>query len=317
MNKTTAQFINDAVEIHGNKYDYSLVNYKNNEECVEILCPEHGKFIQSPSSHLSGRGCHQCGKIRRVLKRTNNKEHFVIQSRKKHGDKYDYSQSVYVNSKVKVKIICPEHGEFYRSPNSHMRGSNCTKCAIASRAAKRRMTLSAFVEKSKKVHGNKYDYSDVTYTNNNTGVKIKCIKHNHIFIQTPNSHLSGRGCPICAKIAPTSKGEIDFLNHINIPIENRQFPIMNLNYIVDGIDTVSNTIYEYLGDYWHGNPKIFDHKKIAGHRNGKTFGQVFKSTFARFHTLKKSGYTVKYIWETDWLNWSKYKNGPLPIKEYN
>ena len=125
---TTKEFIEKAKEIHGDKYDYSKVEYIDSKTKVCIICPEHGEFWQNPNSHLSGRGCSNCvsKKLHDVFSKTT--EEFIEKAREIHGDKYDYSKVEYVNAKTKVCIICPEHGEFWQTPDSHLRGSGCIHC---------------------------------------------------------------------------------------------------------------------------------------------------------------------------------------------
>jgi hypothetical protein len=119
---TNLSFIQKSIEKHGNKYDYSLVNYINNRTKVRIICPLHGEFEQNPYDHSTGIGCLKCsGKF----KFTN--EIFIKKSIEKHGNKYDYSLVEYINSVKKVKILCPIHGEFNQSPNCHMGGKGCKK----------------------------------------------------------------------------------------------------------------------------------------------------------------------------------------------
>ena len=121
-------FINKSRAIHGNKYDYSKVKYINAKTKVCIICPKHGEFWQKPFSHLQGQGCPVCGKERRDLLNTSNTNEFINKAKEIHKDKYDYSKVEYVNNKIKVCIICPEHGEFFQSPDNHLRGQGCPKC---------------------------------------------------------------------------------------------------------------------------------------------------------------------------------------------
>ena len=126
--KTTEQFIIDAKNIHGDKFDYSLVEYIKSSIKVKIICPIHGEFEQSPNAHLSGRGCPKCfGDNQRILKQSNTEE-FPTKANKIHGDKYDYSLVEYKNARTKVKIVCPEHGVFEQKPNSHLSGNGCPLC---------------------------------------------------------------------------------------------------------------------------------------------------------------------------------------------
>ena len=127
---TTEQFILRAREIHGWKYDYSKVDFKTTNDKVCIICPKHGEFWQTPLVHIynHGCGCKECRKENLHEKFKFNKEQFIEKARKVHGDKYDYSKIEYINSHTKVCIICPEHGEFWQMPYSHLNGKGCFIC---------------------------------------------------------------------------------------------------------------------------------------------------------------------------------------------
>lgn len=128
----TQEFIARAREIHGDKYDYSKVEYVNSQTKVCIICPEHGEFWQTPSKHLYNRGCPECGKIRTHLAQFSNTQEFIEKAKQVHGDKYDYSKVNYINAIFeKVCIICPEHGEFWQTPCNHLHGDRCPKCKIS------------------------------------------------------------------------------------------------------------------------------------------------------------------------------------------
>ena len=198
--KTTKEFIENAKLIHGDKYDYSLVNYVNSKTKVKIICPIHGEFEQIPNNHLKGAKCFKC-KIDKLT--TLNKisvDEFIDKAKLIHGDKYDYSLVEYVTTYTKVKIICPIHGEFEQSPNSHLRGSNCHECAKITGSSKlsknKLMSLDTFINKAITIHGEKYDYSESEYIHSNKKIKIICPIHGG-FEQTPAIHLRGSGCNIC------------------------------------------------------------------------------------------------------------------------
>ena len=112
------KWLDEFNKIHNNKYDYSLVEYKNTHSKIKIICPVHGIFEQYFQSHFDS-GCNKCKR----------QENFINNSKKKHGDKYDYSLVDYVDKYTKVKIICPEHGEFIQTPLHHIRGCGCKLCA--------------------------------------------------------------------------------------------------------------------------------------------------------------------------------------------
>ena len=190
---TTEKFILKARKIHGDKYDYSKVEYVDSTTPVCIICPEHGEFWQTPVSHLQNRGCNKCSKL------MFDKESFVTKARKIHGDKYDYSKVEYVDSTTPVCIICPEHGEFWQTPSNHTNKNKPEGCCVCGRnkaKEKSKLQLSEFINKSNKIHNNKYNYSNVKYKNYHTHVCIICPKHGE-FWQTPSHHLNNEGCPMC------------------------------------------------------------------------------------------------------------------------
>lgn len=121
------EFIHKAKEIHGDEYDYSKVEYGNSTTKVEIICREHGSFLQSPRAHSFGQGCPNCFSTKK-LTTTQFKEKAI----NIHGNKYDYSKIQYITKNYKVEIICPEHGSFFQIAGDHIYNSaGCRKCANA------------------------------------------------------------------------------------------------------------------------------------------------------------------------------------------
>ena len=201
------EFIQKAKEIHGDKYDYSKTQYINMMTKVIIICPIHGEFLQFPNHHIRKHGCPKCANN---IKYTT--EQFIQKAKEIHGDKYDYSLVNYSNNKDKVCIICPLHGKFYMSPNSHISAKQgCRECRKENLHNKYAFTTEQFIQKAKEIHGDKYDYSLVNYYNYMTPVKIICKKHGQ-FLQQPLSHLNNRGCPKCR----CSKIENDIEKLLNI-----------------------------------------------------------------------------------------------------
>lgn len=257
IRKNNETFVENAKKIHGDKYDYTKVEYVSAKTKVCILCPVHGEFWQKPLNHLNGCGCPKCGNETRRLgsKKTkttedfineciekfgdrydfsktiyngshNNitvfdrlknceiittpttflsrnystkikvsKENFINKAKEKFGDKYDYNETEYINSKTKIRYVCPKHGEIEQLPLNHLR-YGCRYCSKEINSLKRCLTLNEFIEKAKAVHGDKYDYSEVNYINSSTKVCIICPEHGE-FWQMPSKHLSGHGCPKC------------------------------------------------------------------------------------------------------------------------
>lgn len=293
MKKLSAEdFFKKCKLIHGDRYDYSESNYTTTHTKIDIICRIHGKFSQAPSSHLLKRGCPKCGGSF-----NHNTEEFILRSKKVHGNKYDYSKCQYVNKITKVTITCPIHGEFEQPPNVHTTMQHgCPKC----NSSWIPMSKETFIEKSKLIHGNKYDYSKVLYSKSKENVEIICPKHGS-FWQKPNYHLLAQGCPMCCN--NISKAESSFLEYVGVKDRNKRIDEWPTKP-VDGIDIPNKTIYEFLGDFWHGNPEKYNSLDI-NKKNKKTFGDLYSSTIKTLDKLKSFGYIVKYIWENDWKKFQK------------
>ena len=191
---TKETFIEKARKVHGDKYDYSMVEYSGSQEKVSVICPKHGVFSVKPYLHIQGQGCPGCWEERRKFNRLKTTEGFVKKANEIHEGKYDYSKVEYANSSTKVCIICPEHGEFWQTPDSHLGGSGCPKCGMEKNHVL--MSNDEFIEKARKVHGDKYDYSNVEYDGPFNDVRIICPKHGE-FLQKAYLHLDGCGCQKC------------------------------------------------------------------------------------------------------------------------
>jgi len=123
------EFIKKAMKKHGNKYNYSKVNYINSLTKVCIICPIHGEFWQRPDMHLSRNGCKLCSIGDRTKKLSLTTDDFIKKAINVHGNRYDYSKVSYTKTEEKVKIICDKHGIFFQTPHKHLNGHGCPKCA--------------------------------------------------------------------------------------------------------------------------------------------------------------------------------------------
>ena len=304
---STKEFVERATMVHENKYDYSKVNYVKNDEKVIIICLKCGfEFLQTPNHHLQKRGCPQC-RVRTIsLKNSSTTKEFISKASKIHGNKYDYSKVNYVKNRTRVIIICKTcKREFLQQPNGHLSGYGCMSCGFNISGLKGRSTTEAFIEEAIRVHGDKYDYSKVNYIKSDEKVVIICKKCDVEFIQTPNNHLKGNKCPRCSKLISTPEQE--FLKYCKIYNTPRNRQVRIGRYKVDGYKITTNTVYEFLGDYWHGNPKVFNPRDI-NKAVKRTYGEIYKKTFDRLQTLKNMGVFIRYIWEKDWKD---YKNGKV------
>lgn len=265
MKNYKEQFIKKSNKVHNNKYNYSLVKYKNSSVKVEIICTVHGPFLQTPGNHMRGQGCPKCAGVK-----LSTKEEFIKKGNKKHNNTYGYSLVKYKNNKTKVKIICPEHGVFEQRPDNHLH-HGCPKCANNIL-----YTNEDFIKKANKIHNNKYDYSLVKYKTAQIKVKIICPEHS-VFEQRPYAHLFGYGCSKCSG---------------NYNYTNEEF--------IEKVNKIHNNIYDYsLVKYKNSNDFIkiicTKHgifKQIAGsHLQGfgckKCYDEKRKYDTEKFNELAK------------------------------
>ena len=211
--KKKINFIKKAKKKHKNKYEYTKVIYSKQKDKIIIICKIHGEFEQTPESHLFGKGCKKCGIDIRKKKQTMSLDEFIKRANIKHNDKYDYSKTIYIKSCEKIIIICNGHGEFKQTPNGHLRGQGCKKCATEKTAKQCSMTLEQFILKSNLKHNNKYDYSKVNYIAKNIKIIIICPQHGE-FLQQPQLHLNGHGCVKCSANKNSKKKALSITDFI-------------------------------------------------------------------------------------------------------
>lgn len=306
---TTKEFIKRSKSIHGTKYNYFKSVYINYPTKIIIICKIHGKFLQTPYEHYHGHGCPNCKKeTLSNLYKYNTKE-FIDKAKKIHGAKYDYSKIRYVDCRTKIIILCCScKKSFNQIPNDHLQGHGCPFCIG------RNKTSSDIKNILKKNRGNKYNYNKINFKNNRTKIEIICKKHGS-FWQTLHNHLNGTECPKCNSRS-FSKNELIFLDYLKIPDNKKSRQFLILNKKVDGFDPKTNTVYEFLGDYWHGNPKIFNPNHI-NKRCKQSFKNLYNKTISRFIELKENGYNIKYIWESDWKIFMKNPDKKLLVQTFD
>ena len=300
---TECEFLDKCREKHGDLYDYTRMNYTNFHNTITIACKKHGVISITPKYHLNGVGCTQCSNMLSGNERKTPLDIFIKKCREKHGDSYDYSKVDYLNNNTKVNIICPKygHGVFQQTPDKHLnRGSRCPKCT-----GYYTLTTEEFIKKSKETHGDRYGYAKVNYSNTNSIVIIFCKEHGD-FEQNARSHIRGAGCPQCANngYSKPSILWLDFLSKLyNINIQHAcnfgEYLIPETKYKADGFCKENNTIYEFHGDYWHGNPMKFNPDDI-NEKSKKTFKELYDETLIRENKIKELGYNLVTIWEYDW-----------------
>jgi len=197
---TTEEFIEKAKKIHGDKYDYSKVNYVRSSEKVCIICPDHGEFWQIANCHLQGQNCPKCSAINRINSLKCSQEELISRFRKIHGNLYEYDFSNYTTINGYLDIKCLKHNYWFKQKTSHhLSGHGCPICFSG-----KKMTTEEFIIKAREVHGNTYDYSKVVYNGKDIPVEIICPSHGS-FWQKPHNHISGCGCPNCKPLKTQQK----------------------------------------------------------------------------------------------------------------
>jgi len=305
---TTELFIRKSKDLHGDEYDYSNTIYAKSNENVIIYCKKHKiSFQQTPNSHLSGSGCPRCAIERTNNSKFSNTDEFIQRSSIIHNNKYTYDFVTYTGCQTKVIIICPFHGEFEQTPSNHLRGQGCPDCRLEYIGKSNLSDTNSFIEKSKILFADSYDYSLTVYVNQTEKVKLICKKHNYMFEQTPKGHFrKHNGCKICSKSGYSKKAiyYLDFISSFhNRQIQHAEFggeyKIPNTNMFADGFCKETNTIYEFHGDFWHGNLKKYDPNTINQIAN-KTFGELYEKTLERERHVRNMGFNLVVMWENDW-----------------
>ena len=245
---TKEQFIEKAKITHGDTYNYSLVEYKNTDTEVIIICHIHGEFKQSPNNHYK-KGCKYCGiESARNSKIKYNIKTFINESNKIHGTIYDYSKVEYKDLSTKVIIICKKHGEFIQLPCGHLYGYGCQKCGRDII----RFTKEQFIKKATEIHKDKYDYSKVEYENQTIAVIIICKTHGEFYIR-PKNHIHGQsGCPDCSnkkseKLCREILKEYTGLNFPTIRPNFLKNNVSGCNLELDGYCEDLKLAFEYQG----------------------------------------------------------------------
>jgi hypothetical protein len=200
-----------AIEIHGNKFDYSQSIFINQKLPIKIICTEHGEFYQCPDKHISknAKGCVKCWNvIRKGLKRVNTfkkpnatKEYFLAKADKKFKKQFKYDLSAYKGiTKGKITITCPLHGLFYTTPLNHLQSSTgCYQCGLIQKNQSKTVDYEKTIQELESLYSGKYhypEYNKETYKTRKSVIDIICKKHG-LFRKKVQKHLSGQGCFHC------------------------------------------------------------------------------------------------------------------------
>lgn len=291
--KTTAKIIEQFISIHQNEYDYSLVNYVNDSTKVRIKCKTHGEFQQSPAGHFRMKqGCPKCSDERNGVRCRKKSDDVINQIVTIYGDEvFDFSKFRYVNAHTKVTLKCIKHDNWFDTYVGSLlkRKYGCVDCEADKRKYNQHNKwINKFINDSKLIHGDLYDYSKVVYTNGSTPVTISCKVHGE-FQQLPAVHrLAKAGCPICKY----SKGEhkiMQYLNDENITYTTQyKVKINDSKHYFDFYVPDYNLIIEYNGKQhytpvaWFGNKNKKDMQSAFEYIQSR---DAIKKEYCRYNNI--------------------------------
>jgi hypothetical protein len=311
MSEKTINFINKATKIWGKKYDYSKVEVINSTQKIIIICKEHGEYNQLTNNHLKY-GCGKCGRELNVRNKKLNKkckDNFIEKANIAHNNIYEYSYADYKNCVTKLIVTCKLHGNFDVSPNNHLNGKGCPKCGIYRASIFKIKDFEEYKNYFTKLYNDKYDYSKVIWDGSSKPIIVVCKIHGDFNI-LPYVHKKGRECPKCTnQFSPKSIMwllfmEVRYSIKIQHALSGGEYNIPDTKYKADGYCEDINTIFEFHGDFWHGNPSIYDSNK-TNPRNGLTYGELYEKTVLKINILQSKDYKVIQIWENDFNKFVK------------
>jgi hypothetical protein len=301
-------FIEKTNNKYPNCFDFSKVKYINKDTKVELICLKCKSNFYILPSQLNTKnnivGCQKCNIKNRAINRSLTKEN-ILSRIQKNWKVIDWNN--YINSASYINIKCDICGIEHSSIiNNLVKGLGCYNCYNKRRGNTLRLTKEKVIEKFNLIWGNEYDYSKVEYVSMWHKIKVVCKIHDYFFV-SPHDHIDRVGCKKCSKKF-CSKLQIDWIKFMEIRYntkiihaysENGEYKIPKTRYRADGYSEELNMIFEFHGDYYHGNPKFYnknDYNKVCK----KTFGELYEKTIKKEEKIKELGYTLITIWEYQW-----------------
>lgn len=303
-----SNLLKKAITVHGERYDYSLISeFPGVDKRVNIICRNHGSFFQIAGDHIyNGSGCTEC--TGRFIM---DKEVFIRRAVSKYGNRFDYSLSKYTNIDTKVTIVCPSHGSFFQTPYIHLRSQyGCPMCAIVESGKRRRIAVEEAIHRAHQIHGDLYDYSNVTktYQTFQSSVELICRRHGSFFVDFGHHIHQGIGCSRCTKGCVFSKISLSWLHYVScsqgIHIQHfgngGEFKIQDSRYLADGYCKETNTIYEFQGCLFHVCIRYFPIREKPDTLTHSTPNELFQKTMVKRDFIRSLAYNFGEMWECDW-----------------
>lgn len=231
---STSEFLANVKSRLRGAVDLSKFEYTGTGTKSTAICPIHGEFLITPNALMNGIGCKVCSTVSRGKKSRLSYEEFLGRSNKKHSNKYIYSAENFSTSLKKISIICPDHGEFYQTPHSHMGGSGCPECAKIKIGSKCKLSQEEFVARLESL-GTNYGLALIQYRGMFNKITLVCPEHGEFQAQAGNVLYNGSGCPKCARESNGKRSRKSFYN-----------------WVADS-RSIHGDVYEYLSIRYDGN----------------------------------------------------------------
>ncbi|MFW6008880.1 MAG: hypothetical protein ACOCP8_06405 [archaeon] len=294
--KWKKEFLEKAKKVHNNTYDYSKINYLGAKTKIEIICPIHGSFWQTPTSHLQGAGCPLCKNLNHGNKLRMSREEFIEKAKNVHGNKYDYSKSLYKQYRNCLEIICFKHGTFWQTPLDHLHGSKCPICARENWESEEETELKKFIEslgvKTQKKRFNNIEI-DIYLPEYNIGFEYNGLYwHSELQGKGKNFHIN--------KTELCKENNIKLIHIFSYYWKNKQEIIKSL--IKKILNKTKRKIYarkceiKLIGNNIAN--EFLENNHIQGNSASSVkIGLYYKNELVSIMTFGKSRFSKKYDWE--------------------
>lgn len=296
------KFVNKAITLHGNVYDYSSFEYLGSKAKSTIKCNIHGDFLMAPNNHLVGQGCPKCGIEKRRKSSAVDYEEFIIRANEKHNSRFLYETTNWENLDSEVYVTCPEHGKFLTTGNLHLRTHGCPQCAMEIGAQRLVVPKEKFLELAYEKYGDKYSYENLDYQGMVEPGSITCKEHGDWTANLSRFIHMGIECPECTG-AGRSRFEKELVNYISTLVPDQVLVNSHPDFMgkneLDIFIPSRNFAIEFNGSYWHSS--LFKPRDHA---------------FKKWKSCKDNNVTLLTIWEHYWVLPDKRKVYESKIRHY-
>lgn len=307
-----SEFEDRVKSIHPNRLHSQIFKttvFTHSQKPVILNCKDHGPFKIRANLVLAGQWCKKCADELSHLSQVRSSEQIMMMIAGVHLDKMwagCFVDFKYINGRTLITLNCKTHGSFKIRPDACLAGAWCKKCATELTALDKKLSFDEFKSRILKIHNSKCNemtFAKAVYVGKRVPVQLNCIEHGPFEI-SPEYCFKGGWCHKCC--GNSSCVEMKWLDDLQIPQESRQTTLVinGKRFFPDAFDVDTLTIYEFLGDFWHGNPKKFKSSDIHP-MNGQSYGDLYNKTVTKLELFEQIGYNVKWVWESD------YKEGRL------